>query len=75
LCLSDSIQMNRINNKNKITSCWGINGHGLCTIKQSKKKEWNERLDVLKQQIEYWIHPDNKTEKTIEIIQLFYDSV
>lgn len=23
--------------------------------------------------IEYWTHENNKTEKTIEIVQLFYD--
>jgi len=30
-------------------------------------------LNALKEQIIYWIHPDNITTKTIEIIQLFYD--
>lgn len=55
----------------KITSCWGINGQGICTIKKTKQKEWPERLESLKEQIKYWI--ENKTEKTIEIIQLFYD--
>ena len=57
---------------NKVTSCWSYNNHmGLVTIKKSKEKEWNFRLDCLKQQIDYWI--ENKTEKTIEIIQLFFD--
>jgi len=28
---------------------------------------------MLKNVIEYWIEPINKTNKTIEIIQLFYD--
>ena len=60
------------NNKN-ISSCWGINGHGICDIKKTKKKEWNERLNLLKEHIEYWINPENTIEKTIEIIQLFYD--
>lgn len=55
----------------KITSCWLLNGKGICTIKKTKQKEWNERLEALKSQIGYWI--DNKTEKTIEIVQLFYD--
>ena len=58
----------------KVTSCWGINGIGVCAIKKTKRKEWSERLDVLKTQIEYWIQSDNKTEKTLEVIQLFYDS-
>lgn len=57
----------------KISSCWGINGKGVCTVKKTKIKEWSERLEALKNQVEYWIQPENKTEKTVEIIQLFYD--
>jgi hypothetical protein len=57
----------------KITSCWSLNGKGICTVKKSKKTEWNERLEALKDQIDYWIQSENKTEKTVEIIQLFYD--
>jgi hypothetical protein len=57
----------------KVTSCWGIDGRGICVVKKSKKTEWNERLEVLRAQIDYWIQTENKTEKTVEIIQLFYD--
>ena len=46
---------------------------GVLIVKKSKQKEWNERLNVLKNVIEYWINPANKTDKMIEIIQLFYD--
>jgi len=46
----------------KITSCWGTNG-----------KEWIQRLNCLKESINYWINPENKTNKTVETIQLFYD--
>jgi hypothetical protein len=60
-----------LNKEEKVTSCWGINGQGICTIKKTKQKEWTERLEALKVQIEYWL--ENKTEKTVEIIQLFYD--
>ena len=56
-----------------ITSCWGIDKRGICSVKKSKQKEWKERLQTLANQITYWINPDNKTNKTIEIIQLFYD--
>ena len=59
--------------ENRITSCWGINKKGICVVKKSKKEEWNDRLQALKNQVNYWIHPDNKTNKTIETIQLFYD--
>ena len=57
-----------------ITSCWSINQKGICTIKKSKKNEWDERLNVLKQHINYWINPSNITTKTIEIIHLYYDT-
>jgi len=56
-----------------ITSCWGLNKSGICTIKKSKQVEWNQRLNTLTNQINYWLNPENITEKTMEIIQLFYD--
>jgi len=34
--------------------------------------EWNERIEILNQQIQYWIN--NKTDKTVEIVELFYDN-
>jgi hypothetical protein len=55
-------------NGNKISSCWKLNKLGLMSIK--KEKEWEERINKLKSEIQYWI--DNKTEKTVEIIELFY---
>jgi len=61
------------NNDVNITSCWGQNNKGICVVKKSKEKEWNERLESLENQINYWI--DNKTDKTVEIIQLFYDKI
>lgn len=57
----------------KVTSCWGINKLGICSIKKTKLKDWNSRLESLKSQIEYWCQSENMTNKTIEIIQLFYD--
>jgi hypothetical protein len=53
--------------------CRGVNGKGICAIKKTKQKEWQERLEALKAQFEYWINPENKTNKTIEVIQLFYN--
>lgn len=61
------------NEKELIPSCWHLDGKGFCVIKKNKMKEWNERLSSLKSQIDYWINPENRTDKTIEIIQLFYD--
>jgi hypothetical protein len=63
----------RIKNEN-IKSCWGYDKRGFACIKKSKQKEWNERLECLKKQIEYWIHLENKTDKMIEVIQLYYDT-
>ena len=58
-----------------ISSCWSHNKNGICSVKQSKKIEWNKRLDVLKQHIDYWINPQNVSNKTIETIELFYDEI
>jgi hypothetical protein len=57
----------------KVTSCWGIDRRGICIVKKTKLREWDERLETLGSQIEYWINPQNKTEKTVEAVQLFYD--
>ena len=54
----------------KISSCWKVNGLGVLQI--HKQNEWDERIEILNQQIQYWI--DNKTDKTIEIIELFYNN-
>jgi hypothetical protein len=55
----------------KISSCWGVNTSGLCTIKPSKTQEWAKRLEVLKNTVQHWA--DNGTSKTLEIISLFFD--
>ena len=53
-----------------VKSCWKLNKLGVVQITKTKQNEWEERIECLKQQIQYWI--DNTTEKTIEIIELFY---
>ena len=53
-----------------IKSCWKLNKLGIIQIAKNKQKEWEERIEILKQQIHYWIN--NPSEKTIEIIELFY---
>ena len=60
-------------NGKQVFSCWGQNNKGICVVKKSKQNEWKQRLNVLETQIIYWIQPNNATNKTIEIIQLFYD--
>lgn len=53
-----------------VKSCWKMNKLGVVQIMKTKEKEWEERIEVLKQQIQYWI--DNPSVKTVEIIELFY---
>jgi hypothetical protein len=53
-----------------VKSCWKLNKLGVMLIQKTKQKEWEERIEALKQQIQYWI--DNPTEKMIEIVELFY---
>jgi len=53
-----------------VKSCWRLNKLGVMQISKTKQKEWEERIEELKHQIQYWI--DNPTEKMIEIIELFY---
>lgn len=57
-----------IQDEMKISSCWCLNDDGLCILKD--KTAWKRRLDALKQQMEYWIQ--ERTPKTIEVVQLFY---
>jgi len=61
-------------NSQKISSCWTINKKcGVLYVPGSSQKDWNNRLDILRQQILYWI--ENIPEKTVEIVQLFYDGM
>ena len=53
-----------------IKSCWKINKKsGILII--SSKSDWNNRLKVLEETLEYWIN--NETDKMVEVVQLFYD--
>lgn len=54
----------------KISSCWKVNGYGVMQVSKTKIVEWEERIQALLTQIQYWV--DNTTEKTVEIIELFY---
>jgi len=62
-----------ITNGITITSCWVRDKTGICVVKKTKKNEWMQRLSALEESINYWIDPLNKTDKTVETIQLFYD--
>jgi hypothetical protein len=61
-----------INEENKaISSCFSVTQKGV--LKVNIKKNWNNRLEILKDNIDYWI--EKETNKTIELVQLFYDEV
>ena len=59
----------------KVTSCWTIRKNGVCGVSKvkSKAKEWEARLCALKSEISYWTNPENITDKTVEVVQLFFD--
>ncbi len=57
-------------NGNYIESCWKLNKQGVICVPKNKKSDWEERIAILKEKIQYWI--DNPSEKTVEIIELFY---
>ena len=57
----------------KISSCWTTTEKkGLIKIKNIN--EWNNRLNILKNEIEYWINPINKSDKIIHVIHLFFNN-
>ena len=63
-----------INSKGiKINSCWTLNKLGILVVSDTYKNEWNKRLQLLCDQINYWNNPINRTNKILEIIELFYD--
>ena len=56
----------------KIPSCWSTDNKGICIVKKSKKEDWDQRLNELGKTIKYWLK--YRTDKTVEIIHLFYNS-
>ena len=52
----------------KFPGCWHVNKFGTCSLLY--EKAWAKRLQALKEQVEYWLA--NRTEKTVECIQLFF---
>ena len=55
----------------RVTSCWATDGNGILRVPKKKEQEWMHRLSALRDQIHYWTN--NRTDKTVEVIQLFYD--
>lgn len=59
--------------KTKIKSCWKMNSFNISCVPKNKIIEWSARLESLKLQIDYWLK--NKTNKMIEIVQLYYNEM
>lgn len=62
-----------IENGVQINSCFSRTKQGFLVIPKSKQAEWNNRLTVLHDTVEYWMK--NTTNKTIEVVHLFYDNI
>jgi hypothetical protein len=56
---------------NKIKSCWTLDKKDIHRLTRENFKKWDKKLNFLKETIDYWL--ENKTDKTIEIIELFFD--
>ena len=54
-----------------VRSPWVVNKTGLCVVKKTGTTEWAHRLAILQEHVQYWV--DHRTEKTVEIVELFYD--
>ena len=57
----------------KVKSCWEFNKLCICVVKKNKIKEWKNRLNVLKENIEPFLNPDYNQDEPLKIINLFYD--
>ena len=55
----------------RVDSCWKKGTDGIVKLSNSDRVDWDQRLTVLSNQIEYWTK--NKTLKMVEVVELFYD--
>jgi hypothetical protein len=62
-----------LDNGTKVKSCWGVNKMGICAVKKTYARAWELRLDALAESISYWTSTENRTDKTVEVVELFYD--
>lgn len=61
-----------LKDKSKIKSCWTTSkATNLVSVDKNKRKQWNHRLETLGNWIKYW--SENKTDKVVEVVQLFFD--
>ena len=57
-------------NDKKILSCWKCNKLGVLTIAKGKEQEWQERLQLLIDTIQF--HIENEPTKPLTVVKLFY---
>jgi hypothetical protein len=63
-------------NNQLISSCWTINKKGICQIDNNKKNEWNNRLNILKNEIQQCIDTNfEDIHKLYDFKYLFFDSI
>jgi len=59
-----------------VKSCWSESKKlRKLRVDESQENNWRGRLERLREEIEYWINPENTTGKMIEMVELFYDLV
>lgn len=61
-------------NGKKVLSCWHVNKQGICVVKKTKRIEWQERLAALRSQVELWKCEENKSDRAIQTVDLFFDT-
>jgi hypothetical protein len=57
----------------KHSSCWSYKENGKCVVDKSQLKNWNIRLKKLAETINYWTDGNNITDKTVELVKLYYN--
>lgn len=57
----------------RVKSCWSINKSigGMTVVDKNNRRQWNDRLEMLHKWIVYW--SNNRTDKVVEVVQLFFD--
>jgi hypothetical protein len=57
-------------NGTKIPSCWRANKNGLMVLVKTRLREWENRMQGLFSQVDYW--HTTVPDKELEVIELFY---
>jgi len=55
-------------------SCFNVEDERCC-VAEGKEDEWNNRLEVLRFQVEYWMSPEIKQDMELVVEKLFYGTI